>query len=109
MIPLCKQNKVVVTDISNTKTDKVTEVTRALDYKIGKMHFINILCYVQNTTSAYNLFNTGIKPYQLTELCCSNFNRVYRAVMGTEGQIQITSASITNKTLINIFGVVIEK
>ena len=109
MIPLYKQNEVIIRNISNTKTDKVTSVTRALDYKIGKIHFIDIVCKVNNTNPNTNLFETGINLSVITDINVSNNTGIYVGKVSASGNISITNKSITTETQVNIFGVVIEK
>ena len=108
MIPLCKQNKIVVTDISNTKTDKVTSVTRAIDSSYGKFHFLNIACNVSGTTPSTPIFDTNLKPGFITNLNdCSDTGEVYRCLMDMSGKIFIMDKYISNNPLIGINGVVI--
>lgn len=108
MIPLCKQNKVVVTDISNTKTDKVTSVTRAIDSIYEKIHFLNIVCNVSNSTPTTPVFETNLKPGFVTNLnACSDTGEVYRCLMDMSGKIFIMDKTISNNPLIGINGVVI--
>lgn len=108
MIPLCKQNKVVVTDISNTKTDKVTSVTRAIDSTYEKFHFLNIVCNVNDTAPTTPIFNTNLKPGFVTNLnACSNTGEVYRCLIDMSGKIFIMDKYISNNPLIGINGVVI--
>ncbi len=108
MIPFCKQNKVVVTDISNTKTDKVTKLTRAIDSIYGKFHFLNIVCNVSDTAPTTPIFETNLKPGFTTNLnACSDTGEVYRCLMDMSGKIFIMDKYISNNSLIGINGVVI--
>ena len=108
MIPLCKQNKVVVTDISNTKTDKVTKLTRAIDSIYGKIHFLNIVCNVSGTAPTTPIFETNLKPGFTTCLnACSDTGEVYRCLIEKKEKIYIMDKYISNNPLIGINGVVI--
>lgn len=101
-----KIEQITTEDFSSSKTNAVTNITRAKVTSYKKIHHIDIVCNISasNTT----LFQTSLRPEHAIELnCVSGTNTTCRCFIDAEGKITIANIGSTENASVFINGIVI--